>query len=382
MLSKSNYIRFVATLSGLLLFLISFQNCSVLNSNKPLLGNILQGEPTPHSTLPPDAIPPVLRRRALIIGLDGTTGNQFNYQVFSQNKAPNLKDMLLKGRFTICESDRDTRCARTHSGPRFHSDYQWKTGPGWAAVLTGVDTQLHKVKDNSDSSLKAFTVSTREHPTLFGRAKKVGLKTAAAGVGSFITSRNNDSLYYGVIDYECGFQALGPDVQFYAESSCNLDHRKSFNNADPNRDNFLTEWMLSKIDDSSIDITMGVYDVIDTVGHSNGFDSNDNYLQAITDTDTQIGHLLNAIRLRAPLHNEEWLVLLTSDHGGHRIALWGDHGDTLFEDEVVPFAIALYGSEKKLKPLIYPVTHMDTNPTIMHWLNIPPINVDGRIQGF
>lgn len=347
--------KFLITMTSLVLF------CSLADSQNPT--------------------PPTLRRRALIIGLDGTTGNQFNYQVFSQNKAPNLKDMLLKGKFTICESDRDTRCARTHSGPRFNGDYQWLTGPGWASVLTGVDNKRHGVKDNNDASLKAFTRSTRQYPSLFARAKKFGRKTAAAGVGAFLSSRNNNKVYYGVTDYECGFSQSGPAVNFDAETSCNLDYRKSFNSTDPERDNRLTEWMLSKINDPTIDITMGVFDIIDTVGHSNGFDNNDNYLQAISDTDTRIGHILNAIKLRAPLHNEEWLVMLTSDHGGHRIGLWGDHGKNLFADEVVPFAMATYGSEKRLTPLIYPVTHMDIHPTVMYWFKIPSIGVDGHIQG-
>ncbi len=321
------------------------------------------------------------RRRVAIIGLDGTTGNQLHHRVWAQNLAPNLRNLMLTGKFTICESDQDNRCARTHSGHSSGLDYFWLTGPGWASVLTGVDNLRHGVKDNDDKSLRAFSKSTKQFPSLFMRAKMNGLKTAAAGVGAFLTSRKKDKSYFGVTDYECGYQQRGPSVAAEATQSCNLDNRQSFNSTDPNRDNLLTKWFVDRVNDSNFDITMGVYDMIDTVGHANGFDNNDKYLQAITTADVQIGTILNAIKKRADNFNEEWLILLTSDHGGHRLLFWGNHGRMFDEDEVIPFVVAVVGSDQKLSNLKYPVSHMDVHPTVMQWFGLNSSQVDGHIQG-
>ncbi|MEK6628073.1 MAG: alkaline phosphatase family protein, partial [Bdellovibrionota bacterium] len=205
--------------------------------------------------------------------------------------------------------------------------------------------------------------------------------TAAGGVGAFISSSGKKEIEYGVVDYECGFAKTGSKVDVNSVSSCNLDHRKSFISGDDNRDNQLTAWLLNRISDSSTDVIMGVFDMIDGAGHSHGFDNNDKYLEAISAADVQVGSILNVIKERAALNNEEWLVVLTSDHGGHRFLAWGKHGKKKDQDEVIPFAVALYGSEQKLAALVYPVTHMDVHPTVMHWHNIAPTRVDGRVQG-
>ena len=323
----------------------------------------------------------MLRRRVLILGLDGTTGNQFHQVVWTDNKAPALRNLLSAGIFTHCTHDRDQRCARTHGGHKSGDEYFWLTGPGWASVLTGLNNFRHKVKDNEHESLKAFALTTREFPTFMSTARIHGLKTAAAGVSAFITSYQEDTTLNGIIDYECGALSEGPNVKPNAKKSCNLDYRTSLNAKDANRDIKLTNWYVEQIKKFDSDIIMGVYDKIDSSGHSNGFDSNSSYLKAISATDKLISKVLAAVAESSKDKNEEWLVVLTSDHGGHRILGWGMHGSTENEDEVIPFAISLIGSEKKLKPLRYPVTHMDVFPTVMHWLGISHKKRDGRVQG-
>lgn len=323
------------------------------------------------------------KRRALIIGLDGTTGNQLHYRVWKQNKAPFMRELMSQGQYTICENDHDTRCAKTHSGYRYQRDFQWLTGPGWASVVTGADTHHHQIKDNDDESFRVFSSTSKNYPSLFKRAKDHGLKTAAAGVGAFLTSHQDDDLYYGILDYECGFRNHGPAVDPDATETCNLNHRKSLNSDDPARDEKLTSWFQENINDSSVDIIMGVFDLIDSSGHSHGFDNNSRYLQAITTADAQIGRILSTLKIHSVANNEEWLVLLTSDHGGHRIFAWGQHGTILYQDEVIPFVVAAFSPDGpyKLRPLTYPVTHMDTHPTVMQWFDIASPQTDGRSQG-
>src|SRR4051812_49217371 len=59
------------------------------------------------------------KRRALIIGLDGMTGNQFHEATYIKNDARNFLSLMLAGKFSICTQDTDPRCARAHQGRRF-----------------------------------------------------------------------------------------------------------------------------------------------------------------------------------------------------------------------------------------------------------------------
>lgn len=319
------------------------------------------------------------KRRALIIGLDGTTGNQLHQIVWKLNRAPELQQLMKAGKYTICESHKDKRCARTHSGPRYQPEFKWKTGPGWTSVVTGTDVWNHEVKDNDHESLRLFSETSQSYPSFLKRIHDHGLKSSAAGVGAFLTSHNGKKLYLGALDYECGATGIGPAVDVDANQSCNLDRRKALDNKDDNRDEKLKDWMVEQIEDPTMDVVMGVFDKIDSAGHGHGFDSNKKYLNAIAVVDSQISKIIKAIKRGTETRNEEWLVVVTSDHGGHRFLLWGQHGSVRNQDEVVPFIITTFGSDHPLRDLVYPVTHMDVHPTVMQWFGIGS-NVDGQVQ--
>jgi hypothetical protein len=333
--------------------------------------------PIDNPKLPGDVNPVIpKKRRVLIIGLDGTTGNQFNSAVWHRNRAPNLRSLLEIGKFTPCVSETDPQCARTHRGHRWGSDFTWKTGPGWASVLTGVESIRHQIKDNGHENFSVFQETTKAFPTIFKKARDQGLKVAAGGVGAFVTSRNGKSTYYGITDYECA-NGAAPE----ASSTCNLDYRFSALNKDDQRDNNTMQFMISRINDPQVSLVMGVFDKIDSEGHAHGFDSNNSYFNAIAATDNLIGPLISAVYDSVRRGHEEWMIIVTADHGGHRAFFWGDHGAIYDEDEVVPFGMSLIGSNQTLKNFHYPVTHMDTHPTALRWLGVQCDGVDGKIQG-
>ena len=56
---------------------------------------------------------------------------------------------------------------------------------------------------------------------------------------------------------------------------------------------------------------------VDFAGHSTGFTpDNPNYISAIETVDTQIGTMISVLKNRDNYHNENWLILLSTDHGG------------------------------------------------------------------
>jgi len=329
------------------------------------------------------------KRRVLILGLDGATGNQLHYRALVENKMPAIKSLMQEGKYAPCIDEKhpksgghkDPRCARAHSGPRAGEGFQWLTAPGWLSVLTGVDNKQHLVKDNEPINLMAYTQTRKKWPTFFTRARQKGLQTAAGGVACFMTSVGEKSKP-GIVDYECGGDTnLKPMVAATATTSCNLTRRRADNNTSNSRDQNLASFLKTQIQDPTMDIVMGVFDGVDAAGHHSGFSSNDTYLAALSTVDEQIAPLLQEVRARATSAAEAWLVILTADHGGHSFIFFGLHDTRAGEDDAIPFIVATYGTCDKLRDLQYPVTHMDVHPTVMKWLGENSPYVDGKVQG-
>ena len=315
-------------------------------------------------------------RHAILIGVDGTTGQAMHSLTWQSDRAPNLKRLMSQGQFASCLSAKDANCARAHQGPRTNSELRWKTGPGWASVLTGLDSIHHRVGNNPKEKLLAFAESTRANPTFLKQLHDLGMPVAASGVSAFMTSSDGD---FGVIDFECTSKQRPFGPRFNEISSCNLDERLAQSSDDSNRDEKLKSWIIEKIGSGRFSAIMGVFDQIDAAGHSNGFDNNAAYLKAIQNFDRQLGEIVAAIESRP---NEEWLVIITSDHGGHNILGHGNHDKTPDLDDSIPFAMQILNSNNSLAPLVAPVTHMDVQPTILKWFSLPQKNsVDGKPQG-
>jgi hypothetical protein len=323
------------------------------------------------------------RRRALVIGLDGTTGPGLNYRALVQGKAPALAALMRGGKFTPCSNSRDTRCARAHSGPHTGEDFRWVTGPGWCSVLTGVDNKKHGVKDNAYKNLSVFSQTSLKHPTFMKRLISKGMKTAAGGVATFMSATKNGKIIPGIIDYECGADAEHkPLTPASSSSSCNLTARQASDGKDNFRDENLTRFLEAEIANPSIDLAMGVFDKIDATGHWNGFSNNKIYLKSISSTDILVARLIQAIEKRVQNEQEEWLVIVTADHGGHNVFFgWGLHDTVEWQDNAIPFIIKTFGSDYPLNELTYPVTHMDVHPTLMEWFGLPQTaDIDGHPQ--
>lgn len=329
------------------------------------------------------------RFRAIVIGIDGMKGTAFHQRVFMDNQAPNIKAITDQGQYSICTDTHDDQCARAHLGPRYAPDYLWLTSSGWAAVLSGMNTDKHLVKDNDFVNQSVFYQTAQKYHTFLYELKQQGFVTAAAGVGNFLSSINGSGdqahVSPGILDYECGIDSVSQhsSVDANATNSCNLDYRQSFNGYDLDRDTKLTSWMVNLINDDSdksVDVIMGVYDTVDAAGHAYGFTNNPQYLQAVTVVDADIGQVLNAIQQRVKNNHEAWLIIITSDHGGH---LTG-HDNVYFDDEVVPMVVSVFGDNISLAKQgafgTNDVRHMDTAPSVLYWFGSDTTGRDGVVR--
>ena len=83
------------------------------------------------------------------------------------------------------------------------------------------------------------------------------------------------------------------------------------------------------IADPKTDVLFTYFDHVDLTGHASGFSpTNPSYIQAIEEVDVQVGNIINAMRARPTYNQEDWLVLLITDHGG----IGTGHGGVSYEE--------------------------------------------------
>jgi hypothetical protein len=260
------------------------------------------------------------------------------------------------------------------------------TGPGWLSALTGIGALAHGARDNGEASLAEFCASSRVLPSFLARARSAGLRTAAGGTAAFVSSAYGDDEIVGVIDYECGCSGERPALARDAKSSCNASERLSLDGRDPERDAALARWLLARIEDPGVVISIGVFDRIDEAGHRYGFEPGPETLRAVAETDALLAPIFASLERRARELGERWLIVVTSDHGGHDVAMgYGMHDTRQNFDDAIPFGVAQFeaaGMSDELAALVAPVTQMDVHPTVMAWLGLPVApGLEGRVQG-
>ena len=121
-----------------------------------------------------------------------------------------------------------------------------------------------------------------------------------------------------------------------------------------------------------------VLDIMDAYGHSTGFNvSNPDYLSGMNQTDAWLGEVMDAIQTRPDYHNEEWMVIVSSDHAGTGYG----HGYNIPEHRNVPMIVWGAESPGKIWP---PPDLVDIVPTALHHLGVevdPSWGLDGRAIG-
>ena len=167
------------------------------------------------------------------------------------------------------------------------------TAPGWCSILTGQWADVHGVTGNDiPKSMEAKTLMT----TL--------TEDGTIGSASFITkwgghfSRENATYL--------------PEVEY-----CN-DHALpvTFNKCD--NDEASHKAVLEEIaNEACDDFIFVIYEQTDSAGHNKGFSfNNPKYQEAFIKMDAYGYEVIEAIKARDTYDTEDWLIIVTSDHGG------------------------------------------------------------------
>lgn len=171
------------------------------------------------------------------------------------------------------------------------------SGPSWSSMLTGVWQGKHGVTNNN------YTGSNfNDFPYFVTRAKQYRPDLKAVQVTSW------DPMSSAV--YNDGWDTK---IVVPSDDACEAAG-------------------IAQLADPDIDILFIHIDDCDAQGHGNGFSPTvSSYMNQIEYVDGQLGRILNALKNRANYANEDWLVVMTTDHGGIGT---GHGGPTRVEREI------------------------------------------------
>lgn len=136
---------------------------------------------------------------------------------------------------------------------------------------------------------------------------------------------------------------------------------------------------------ADIDVMLFYIDVPDAAGHAGGFSppgtKHEGYLKSIETCDKWIGDALEAIKKRPNFANEDWMIVICSDHGG-----WiGSHSGARADNYTLPLVI----SSKNIVSGKMPgqASTVDIAPTVLDHYGIDLTDlkrrnlIDGAIRG-
>ncbi|ASW75390.1 hypothetical protein IQ37_02380 [Chryseobacterium piperi] len=198
-------------------------------------------------------------KKVLFIGIDGCRGD-----VMMSANTPNIHNLVSQSVYSM-----DGLCAAT----------TW-SGNGWSTMLTGVWHTKHNVQDNNFTNPNYIN-----YPDFLSRAE----------------SYNPNLRTISLVNWA----PINDIIIKNADVKTNLSTDLAVKNA-----------AVNALKNDNPDILFLDFDDVDHAGHSYGFSSAvPQYISALQTTDAYIGEIVNAMKNRATYNNEDWLVVLTTDHG-------------------------------------------------------------------
>lgn len=273
--------------------------------------------------------------KVLLIGLDGV-----RVDVLAQAATPHIDALAASGGLSLE--------ARTRPNT--------VSGPGWSSMLTGVWMDKHRVEGNqfAENAYDRF-------PDFLTRIEQLRPELSTLAVLDWPplgTPQDGGPLLSDLVDIKVN---VNGDTMGYPEAD-----RRS------------TEIAAGLLASHPIDAAFVYLGDVDVVGHDTGSLSAE-YRAAIETADRQVGRLIEAVRSRPAFAREDWLVLMSTDHGRSDD---GGHGEES-EAELTIFYLAarLDGRAIHLEdaPRI-----VDVAVTALAHLGViadPSWALDGRVNG-
>jgi len=249
------------------------------------------------------------KNKVLIIGIDGCRPD-----VLLQANTKNIDKLWKKGAYSF----------------KAKTDEISSSGICWTGMLTGVWHNKHNVISNSYKN-----PNIKEYPHFFRRLKQ----------------ENPDFKTYSIIHWD-------PLHKILQEGDA--DVFKTFKS-----DETVTKSVIDNLINKEVDAMFVHLDDVDHAGHKYGYSSTvKEYVKSIETIDEQVGRIMKALKSRKNYKKENWLILLSTDHGGSEFG----HGKNIPEHTTIFFIAS--GKSTKKGEIKEPVNVIDVAATAMKHLGL------------
>lgn len=207
-------------------------------------------------------------KHVLVIGIDGLRPD-----ALIAADTPTLDELIGNGAVTY----------DAYAGGETGTETQQATssGPGWSSILTGVWVDKHNVSDN-----RFFDPHFHQFPCFFTRIREVRPEAFLSSI-----------VHWAPIN-ERIVQDADVETEVESDSEVAVEAAAHLRLEDP-------------------DVLFLQFDDVDHAGHSYFFSPcSPKYLQAVHEVDTQIKSVIEALEGRPGVKDEDWLIVVTTDHGG------------------------------------------------------------------
>ncbi|HEX9692512.1 MAG TPA: alkaline phosphatase family protein [Gemmatimonadales bacterium] len=214
---------------------------------------------------------PARAPKVLLIGLDGVRVDKL-----VEATTPNIDALVATGALSMTA----------------HTGRPTVSGPGWSSMLIGVWPEKHGVLGN-DFAGNAYGA----YPDFLTRLEQVDPTFRTYAVVDWpplASTASNGPLLSGAID---SIALVDGDVIGYGPA-----------------DSISAELAADYLATGEVDAAFVYLGNIDVVGHETS-SLDPAYRMAIETADRQVGTLLNAVRSRPTYAGEDWLILMSTDHG-------------------------------------------------------------------
>ena len=224
-------------------------------------------------------------KKLLFIGIDGCRPD-----ALTQAQTPNIDGLINDGIYI------NNALCSINGQPTV-------SGPGWSTMITGVWYDKHGVSDNSFSGS-----NFDEYPPFNVLLEESGQEYHTA---SFIMwTPIHTQIFSSTMDY---------------------------NELHSTYDGSVAQGAADYMSTPNVDVIFLDFDDVDIAGHSYGFSPEvDQYIDAIENVDGYIGWVIDSMENRPTFQNEDWLIMITSDHGG----IGYGHGGQTIEERQIPIIMS------------------------------------------
>lgn len=186
------------------------------------------------------------------------------------------------------------------------------TAPGWCSILTGVWADKHGITGND-------ITKKMEYKTLLTSLTEDKVIDSATFITKWAGHFSRDNATYL------------EEKQYCEDNKLNVSFNKLKNDKASHQ---FTMEEVNKEDCS--DFIFVIYEPTDGTGHSKGFSyNNPKYKKAFQTQEAYGLEVINAIKSRATYDTEDWLFIITSDHGG----IGTGHGGASIQERMTFIAV-------------------------------------------